>query len=95
MSERELLESLARSDRLMDHPDCMTEEGTCGCCMTLWCMAEAARRLLKKESGTSTAEWDKEYKKLWHNSKYYKLYQEEQEAGRDPHKAFEERGWEM
>jgi hypothetical protein len=26
-------------------------------------------------------------------SKFFKLWQEEKQAGRDPHKAFEERGW--
>jgi hypothetical protein len=31
----------------------------------------------------------------WRESKYVKLYNDELAAGRDPHKAFEERNWEM
>jgi len=30
----------------------------------------------------------------WENSKFFKLWQEEQKAGRDPHQAFKDRGWE-
>jgi hypothetical protein len=30
----------------------------------------------------------------WEDSKFFKLWQKEQEAGRDPHKALKDRGWE-
>jgi len=30
----------------------------------------------------------------WEKSKFFKLWQMEKKAGRDPHKAFKVRGWE-
>ena len=33
-------------------------------------------------------------KKKWQESKFFKLWQEERAAGREPEKAFAERGWE-
>jgi hypothetical protein len=96
MSDREFLESVSHSDELMDHPDCMTEAGTCGFCMTLWCGAEAARKLLADGDVLNGIDkWTELRQKMWHDSKYYKFYQEEKAAGRNPEKSFEERGWEM
>ena len=41
------------------------------------------------------SKWAAEARRRWENSKFFKLWQEEKKAGRDPHKAFEERGWGM
>jgi hypothetical protein len=38
--------------------------------------------------------WATESRRRWEESKFFKLWQEEKAAGRDPHKAFAERGWE-
>jgi hypothetical protein len=90
LSDRAFLESMARKDRLIDHDD------NCGHCYTLVCMAEAARYLLAEgEILDGIAKWNDEFERRWHDSKYFKLYQAEVEAGRDPKKAFTERGWEM
>jgi hypothetical protein len=40
------------------------------------------------------SKWAAEHKRRWEKSKFFKLWQEEQKAGRDPHQAFQERGWE-
>jgi hypothetical protein len=90
LSDREFLESMARKDRLIDHED------NCGHCYTLVCMAEAARYLLAEgEILDGIAKWNEEFTRRWHDSKYFKLYQAELKAGRDPKKAFKERAWEM
>lgn len=104
MNDREFLESMSRSDRLLDHED------NCGQCHNMWCMAEAAREMLAEgnipdESPDSSnegdtyfqgiAKWSDLATRKWQESKYFKLFQEEQAAGRSPSKAFEERGWEM
>ena len=90
MSDREFLESMARSDRLVDHED------NCGHCAMMIIMAQTARDLLAEgEVLDGMAKWADEHRRRWQESKYFKLYQEEQAAGRDPAKAFEARGWEM
>lgn len=88
LSDREFLESTARSDRLIDHED------NCGHCHMLVCMAEAARHLLAEgDVLDGMTKWDDEWQRRWQGSKYFQLWQEEEAAGRDP-KAFAERGWE-
>jgi len=39
------------------------------------------------------SKWAAENKRRWESSKFFKLWQE-QNAGRDPHQAFKDRGWE-
>ncbi len=90
MSDREFLESMARSDRLVDHED------NCGCCAMNIIMAQTARDMLAEgDILDGIKKWSDESRRRWEDSKYFKLYQQEKAAGRDPHKAFEERGWEM
>lgn len=90
MNDLEFLESVSRSDSLVDHPD------NCGCCAMNIIMAQTARDMLANgEIEDGIRKWSDESRRRWEESKYYKLYQEEKAAGRDPHKAFEERGWEM
>jgi hypothetical protein len=90
MSDREFLESMARCDRLVDHED------DCGHCAMQIIQAQTARDLLAEgEILDGIHKWSVESRRRWEQSKYFKLYQAEKAAGRDPHKAFEERGWEM
>jgi hypothetical protein len=90
MSDREFLESMARCDRLVDHED------NCGLCAQLIIHAQTARDLLAEgEILDGIAKWTAESTRRWRQSKYFLLYQAEVAAGRDPRKAFEERGWEM
>jgi hypothetical protein len=87
-SDKEVLESLAQSDEGVEHHD------DCGHCGMLIFMAQTARDLLA-EKKYSLAFWNEEARRRWQDSKYFKLYQEEKAAGRDPNEAFNERGWEM
>jgi len=87
-SVEDLLKSLSNCDDMIDHDD------GCGHCYRLWCMAEAARRLVAEGKYDLDA-YTALDRQLWEDGKYYKLYQEEKTAGRDPQKAFDERQWEM
>ena len=90
VSDREFLETMARCDRLVDHED------NCGHCAMQIVMAQTARDLLAEgEILDGIAKWSAEHFRRSQETKYFKLYQSEQAAGRDPAKAFEERGWEM
>jgi hypothetical protein len=90
MSDREFLDSMARADQLIDHD---VEE--CGMCFQRFIQAQTARDLLAEgEILDGIAKWAAESERRWRQSKYFKLWQAELAAGRDPHKAFEERGWE-
>lgn len=57
--------------------------------------AEVAREMIEAgEYEDVVSKWAAETGRRWQNSKFFKLWQKEQEAGRDPHKAFKDRGWE-
>ena len=88
--EREFLERMAEPP-LIDH-----DPNICGHCKTSDIWARVARRLLKlkKLPPHAIRVWSKVSRKTWEHSKFYRLWQQEKEAGRDPQKAFEERGWE-
>ena len=90
MSDQDFLERMARSDDLADH-----DGETCGMCHNMILGAQVAREMLAAgECEDMVSQWAEETRRRWENSKFFKLWQEEQKAGRDPHKAFEERGWE-
>ena len=90
MSDQDFLESMARSDEMVDH-----DGETCGMCHNIILGAEVAREMLEAgEYEDVVSKWAKESRRRWENSKFVKLWQEEKKAGRDPHKAFEDRGWE-
>lgn len=97
MSDEEFIVSMSKSDDLADHPDAWTETGTCGHCGMMICWAETARDMLKAgDTGPGAiGRWSDESRKRWEAGKYFQLYQTEKAAGRDPHKAFEDRKWEM
>jgi len=86
---REFLESIARSDDpiMIDHPD------DCGHCANLILWATVAREMLKAED-YDIEKWQAETRRRWMETKYFKLWQEETAAGRDPKIEFEKRGWE-
>jgi hypothetical protein len=90
MSDLDFLSSMARGDELNDH-----DIETCGLCCRQYINAEVAREMIAAgqwENGTQV--WAEESWRRWQESKFFKLWQEEQTAGRDPHQAFAERGWE-
>src|SRR5262245_21398088 len=90
ISDQEFLERMARSDSTVDH-----DGETCGMCFNIILGAQVAREMLAAgEYEDVVNKWTLESRRRWEQGKFFKLWQEETKAGRDPHKAFEERGWE-
>jgi hypothetical protein len=90
MSDQDFLERMARSDDLVDH-----DGETCGMCHNIMLGAQVAREMIEAgEYEDVVARWADEARRRWEESKFFKLWQEEQKAGRDPHQAFKDRGWE-
>jgi hypothetical protein len=90
IGDQDFLEMMARSDRGVDH-----DGETCGLCHNIILGAQLAREMLEAgEYEDVVSKWAVESRRRWENSKFVKLWQAEEKAGRDPHKAFEERGWE-
>jgi hypothetical protein len=90
IDDQSFLERLARSERGVDH-----DGKTCGMCCNIIIGAQVAREMLEAgEYEDVVGKWAKETQRRWRKTKFFKLWQREKKAGRDPHKAFEERGWE-
>jgi hypothetical protein len=90
LGDQDFLERMARSDRLLDH-----DVETCGMCYNVQLGAQVARELLEAgEYEDVVVKWSDETRRRWEDSKFFKLWQAEKEAGRDPHRAFKDRGWE-
>ena len=91
VSDQDFLERMARSDDLVDH-----DGETCGMCHNMILGAQVAREMIEAgEYEDVVNKWAAETQRRWQNSKFFKLWQEERKAGRDPHPAFKERGWEL
>lgn len=90
ISDQDFLERMARSDELVDH-----DGETCGMCHNMILGAQVAREMIEAgEYEDVASKWAAEHKQRWEKSRFFKLWQKEQKAGRDPHKAFKDRGWE-
>jgi hypothetical protein len=90
ISDQAFLETMARSDELVDH-----DGETCGMCHSTIVGAQVAREMIETgEYEEVVSKWAAETRRRWEESKFFKLWQEEKAAGRDPRKAFKERGWE-
>jgi hypothetical protein len=90
ISDQDFLERMARSDELADH-----DGTTCGQCHYQILGAEIAREMIEAgEYEDVVSKWAAEHKRRWEKSKFVKLWEKEKKAGRDPRKAFKERGWE-
>lgn len=91
MSDKEFLETVAKSDSDLDH-----SIEKCGLCFFRYLQAEVARELLERgdPSDDVLALHHKSVKKRWQESKYVTLWNTEKAAGRDPREAFKELGWE-
>jgi len=90
IGDQDFLERMARSADVVDH-----DGETCGMCHNLILGAQVAREMIEAgEYEDVVGKWADEARRRWEQSKFFKLWQEETQAGRDPHKAFEERGWE-
>ena len=88
LDDKSVIESLARSDAMVDH-----DGETCGHCLTPIIWATVAREMLAA-GNYNLMYWEAETRRRWEESKFFKLWQEETLAGRDPHLEFEKRGWE-
>lgn len=89
MSGQDFLERMARSDELVDH-----DGETCGQCHYMILSADVAREMIEAgEFEDQVCKWADETKRRWENSKFFKLWEKEKEAGRDPHQAFKDLGW--
>jgi len=90
ISDQEFLERMAHSDELVDH-----DGTTCGQCCYSILGGEVAREMIDEgEYEDVVSKWAAEHKRRWEASKFVKLWKKEKKAGRDPRKAFAERGWE-
>jgi hypothetical protein len=90
ISDQDFLERMARSDELVDH-----DGKTCGMCHNMILGAQVAREMIEAgEYADVVSKWAEESRRRWEKSKFFKLWQKEQQAGRDPHQAFKDRGWE-
>jgi hypothetical protein len=90
ISDQDFLERMARSDSMVDH-----DGETCGMCCNMIIGAQVARDMIEAgEYEDVVSKWAEEARRRWEETKFFKLWQEEKAAGRDPHKAFEDRGWE-
>lgn len=90
ISDQDFLERMARSDEMVDH-----DGAACGMCHNMIIGAEVAREMIEAgEYEDVVDEWATESRRRWEESKFFRLWQEEQSAGRDPHQAFKDRGWE-
>jgi hypothetical protein len=90
IGEQDFLERMARSDELVDH-----DGTTCGQCYYAILGAEVAREMIEAgEYEDVVSKWAAEHRRCWEKSKFFKLWEKEKKAGRDPRKAFQERGWE-
>jgi hypothetical protein len=90
ISDQDFLERMARSDDLVDH-----DGETCGMCHNMILGAQVAREMIEAgDYEDVVSKWASETRGRWENSKFFKLWQEEQKAGRDPHQVLKDRGWE-
>ena len=81
---------MARSDAVVEH-----DGETCGLYHNMILGAQVAREVIDAgEYEDVVGQWATESRRRWEQSKFFKLWQEEQRAGRDPLRAFEDRGWE-
>ena len=68
---------------------------TCGQCHYQILGAEVAREMIEAgEYEDVVSKWAAEHKRRWKKSKFFKLWEKEKKAVRDPRKAFMDRGWE-
>jgi len=90
IGDQGFLERMARSDELTDH-----DGEACGQCCNMILGAEVAREMIEAgEYEDVASKWAAEHKRRWEKSKFFKLWEKEKKAGRDPRKTFKDRGWE-
>jgi len=90
IGDQDFLQRMARTDEGLEH-----DGTTCGQCYHAILGAQVAREMFESgEYEDVVRKWAAQTKRRWESSKFFKLWAKEQQAGRDPREAFEERGWE-
>lgn len=86
------LEAMAGTDRFVQEEFIETSGPECHQRI----MADVAREMLASGENFDdpVSEWSVRSTARWRETKFFKLYQEELQAGRNPNDAFEQRGWE-
>jgi hypothetical protein len=81
---------MARSDAVVEH-----DGETRGLCHNIILGAQIAREMIESgEYEDVVGKWATEARRRWEHSQFFRLWQDELRAGRDPRLAFQERGWE-
>ena len=89
ISDQDFLERMARTDELVDH-----DGKTCGQCHYMILGAQLARDMIEAGAYEDVvSKWAAETRRRWQKSKFFKLWEKEKKAGRDPRKALKDRGW--
>ena len=89
ISDQDFMERTGRSDELADH------DGTRGQCYYTILGTEVAREMIEAgDYEDVVSKWTAAHKRRWDKSKFFKLWEKEKKADRDPRKAFKDRGWE-
>src|SRR5437763_8315701 len=89
ISDQDFLETMARSDELVDH-----DGTTCGQCHYQILGAQVAREMIEAgEYEDVVSKWSAEHKRRREKSKFVKLREKEKKAGRDHRQVVEDRGW--
>jgi hypothetical protein len=90
IGDQDFLEKMARSDEAVEH-----DGETCGMCAKIILGAQLAREMIEAgEYEDLVSKWAEESERRWRQGKFFQLWQAETAAGRDPKKAFKDRGWE-
>jgi hypothetical protein len=90
MSDQEFLQRMARSDDMV-----FLDPETDGMTYNIVLGAQVAREMIEAgEYEDVVHKWAEESQRRWREGKFFKLWQAEKEAGRDPSQAFRDRGWE-
>ena len=90
ISDQDFLERMARSDELVDH-----DGETCGMCHNMILGAEVAREMIEAgEYEDVVSKWAAEAGGAGRRASSSSCGRKNKKAGRDPHKAFKDRGWE-
>jgi hypothetical protein len=88
ISDQDFLDRMARSADLVDH-----DGEACGLCHNMILGAQVAREMIEAgQYEDVVGRWAEEAKRRWEDSKFFKLWEEGKKAGRDPRKAFKDRG---
>ena len=90
MTDKEFIDSMCAYDSMLDH-----DPELCGMCYKQKIFADVAKEISATGNYVNAiSRWSDEVEKIWQDGKFFKLWQVEKAAGRDPNDAFIAKGWE-